>query len=58
MNEKFEKGMTVEVTHLAGKEIGVIDSINYRTGIVTLCFSEGINRTFCAFQISQIKAVA
>jgi len=58
MNEKFEIGMTVEVTHLAGKEIGVIDSINYRTGKVTLSFAQGIHRTICAFNISQIKAVA
>jgi hypothetical protein len=56
--EYFKIGMMVEVLHMGGTEIGYIDQINFKSGKVVIAFLEGLNLNFCAFNISQIKAVA
>ena len=51
-------GNKVQVTSLAGIEIGVLDSINFNTGKALVFFDYDSCPHFCFFNISQLKAVA
>ena len=51
-------GNKVQVTSLAGIEIGVLDSINFNTGKALVFFDYDSCPHFCSFNISQLKAVA
>jgi cytochrome oxidase Cu insertion factor (SCO1/SenC/PrrC family) len=51
-------GTTVQVTSLVGTEVGVLESINYKTGKALVFFAYADCPHFCSFNISQLKAVA
>lgn len=51
-------GMVVEVTHINGKEIGFVESFDYKTGKVLVAFGVNSGLNFCLFNITQVKAVA
>lgn len=54
--ETLTKGQLVEVTSLQGIEIGEVDSINYKTGKVTVYFNYEACPHFDTFNLSQVKA--
>ena len=51
----MEIANTVEVTSLAGKEIGVIHSVNFKIGKAVIYFNYNACPHFCTLNISQLK---
>ena len=54
----MKTGNKVKVTSLIGEEIGIIHSINLKSGKALVYFNYDACPHFCSFNISQLKAMA
>ena len=54
---RFTKGQLVEVSHLQGTEVGEFESINFKTGRVTVFFNYEACPHFDTFLIEQVKPI-
>lgn len=57
MNENLAEGQFVEVTHLQGTEVGIIESINFKSGKVLVFFDYEACPHFDSFNINQVKPI-
>lgn len=51
----LQKGQIVEVSHLQGKETGIVESVNYKTGKVLVFFDDVNCPHFDSFNLDQIR---
>jgi Fe2+ or Zn2+ uptake regulation protein len=53
----FEPGMRVVINHLAGREIGLIESINLKNGKVTIFIEDPNCPHFYTANLNQIETI-